>query len=66
MSAIGSIIFIIIIYLPTGLFYSWQIAVIGELPETNSAQTKIPHVAMISAASPASSNNSGGKFGFSF
>jgi hypothetical protein len=69
MSAMGSIILLCDNYgkiLPAGLGNARQIAVIGQLPETDAAQFEIAHEAVVAAAAPATIDLPGGKFRFSF
>src|SRR3989344_3661452 len=61
MSEIGSVI----IWLPARLNNSRDLAFGGHLAETNAANIKISHIPALAAAAPASSHQSGGKFGVS-
>jgi hypothetical protein len=54
------------LFLPRGALDSGQFAFFSQLAETDAAQFEIPHVTVITAAAPATSDLPGGKFRFSF
>ena len=50
--------------LPGGLGDAGNLALAGQLPKTNATQVKIPHIAGLAAAAPATANYPSTKLGF--
>jgi len=52
--------------LPAGFFYPRQLTGTGQFPKAYPANVKLPHIAVLPAATPTTPDDPGGKFGSFF